>query len=77
MNNIFNDFVIGTELFVGEDDWTDIVNNNSKSLLYNRFQTQFVILKLVYLIARLHWMKLIMNIGHFVIRRTYYKKVNG
>jgi 16S rRNA G966 N2-methylase RsmD len=33
MNNIFNDFVIGTELFVGEDDWTDIVNNNSQEFI--------------------------------------------
>lgn len=33
MNNIFSDFVIGTELFVSEDDWSDIVNQYSQEFI--------------------------------------------
>jgi len=33
MNNIFSDFVIVDELHVKEDDWSDIVNNNSQEFI--------------------------------------------
>jgi len=33
MNNIFADFVIGKELYVTENGWADIVNNNSQQFI--------------------------------------------
>lgn len=33
MDNIFNDFVIGKELFVNEDDWENIVNQYSQEFI--------------------------------------------
>jgi len=42
MNNIFADFVIGKQLFVTEDNWSDIVNNYSQEFIIKQISDAIV-----------------------------------
>ncbi|MDA3781470.1 MAG: DNA methyltransferase [Bacteroidales bacterium] len=42
MNNIFTDFVIGKQLFVTEDNWSDIVKNNSQEFIIQQISDAIV-----------------------------------